>query len=140
VVTKPEVLIAGGRSKFDDGRLNDERALDQIRRLMIALRRTIMAARSFSPRVLVVGRHQELMSDALKVLNTEGFRPEAALTDDEALTRLKLVPFATLAIGRGVEAESRERLAAAAGVAGVEVVEVSGPGDIVEKMRAALAG
>lgn len=140
VVTKPEVLIAGGRSKFDDGRLNDERALDQIRRLMVALRRKIVEARSFSPRVLVAGRHQEMMSDALKALNTEGFRPEAALTDDEALTRLKLVPFAALAIGGGVEAESRERLVAAAGVADIAVVEVSSPAEIVEKIRAALAG
>jgi chromate reductase len=140
VVTKPEVLIPGGRSKFDGGRLNDERTLDQIRRLMVVLRRKIVEARSFSPRVLVVGRHQELIRDALNALNTEGFRPEAALTDDEALTRLKLVPFTAIAIGGGVEPESRERLAAAAGVAGIEVVEVSGPADIADKMRATLAG
>jgi len=139
VVAKPEVLIAGGGSKFDEGRLNDERALDQIRRLMVALRRTIVEARSFSPRVLVVGRDRELMEDSVSVLKAEGFRSEAALTDDEALTRLKLVPFTALAIGGGVKPDSRERLAAAAGVAGIAVVEVSGPEDLVEMIRAALA-
>lgn len=138
VVNKPEVLIAGGMTKFEDGRLTDGRALDQVRRLMVALRRQILEARSSSPRVLVVGRDQALLQEALRALKAEGFRPEGALSDDEALTRLKLVPFAAVAIGGEVGAESRARLSDAAGVAGVTVVDVADPERLVESIRSAL--
>ena len=122
VVARPEVLVTGVGMKFDaDGTFTDERATHQIRKLVEALGRTVLQARTIAPRVLVVGRHAAVMRPVLGSLKEEGYRPLGALTDDAALGYLKDRPFEAVLIGGGVEDDSRARIAAAAGDAGVPV-------------------
>ncbi len=124
LVDSPQVLVTGVFSKFDDdGQFTDERAADQIRRLMAGLHRKILGSRRNAARVLVVDIHEDRVRQAMAMLKAQGHRPIAAFSDDEALGALKQRPFEVVLVGEGVESGSRELVDEFAADLGVPVVQ-----------------
>ena len=141
LVGRPEVLVTGVGTKFDaEGNFTDERATEQIARMMHALRRTILDARTTAARILVVGRHDQVMRPVLAALKSDGYRPSGVLTDDDAIEMLKTRRFEAMLVGGGVEPDSRERLAALAADAGVAVGHNDGSQSLEELVVATLSG
>ena len=63
-------------------------------------------------RVLVIGRHSEIMQLALARLREEGYDADGALDDDSARTRIAKGGYDAIAIGGGVEPASRAAIRA----------------------------
>lgn len=97
------------------------------------------------PRILIVGRHPEIMARVEALLSSAGYLPVGALTDAQALAHVAAEPAAApdaLLLGGGVEPPSRAALAAAFRAAwpGRPVIEhVGGPHGLLDHVRQALA-
>ena len=127
VVAEPEVMVTSVGSKFDGGgRFVDERAIDQIRRLMVGLRRLVIQSRVTATRVLIVSADTERLRSARVMLRSEGHRPVPATHDEEALRQLKQRPFELVLIDAAVERDMSDRIAVAATDSGIAVGTVSG--------------
>ncbi len=94
------------------------------------------------PRILVVGRHPEIMARVEALLASAGYRHLGALTDDQALAAIAREAPDALLLGGGVEPASRATVSAAFRAAwpGRPVIEhVGGPHGLLEHLRQALA-
>jgi PleD family two-component response regulator len=92
-------------------------------------------------RVLVVGRSTTIMERVHGLLESAGYTPIEALTDDAALALMTTMAPDALLIGGGVEGTSRRALAAAFAAArpGRPVIEhFGGPTGLLEAMARAL--
>lgn len=93
------------------------------------------------PRILVVGRHPDIMQKVRALLESGGFTPLSAHTDDEAIGLMRGAEPDALLLGGGVEPRSREALAAAFAEArpGRPVIEhFGGPHGLLEHVRSRL--
>lgn len=89
-------------------------------------------------RILVVGRHPEVMHRVLALIASAGHVAVGALTDDEAMASLKGEPPDALVLGGGVEPDSKQALAAAFSEArpGRPVIEhFGGPQGLLEHLQ-----
>jgi CheY-like chemotaxis protein len=92
-------------------------------------------------RILVVGRHPEIMLRVKGLLESAGHAPLGALTDGEAMSLIHSSAPDALLLGGGVEPASRAALAEAFREArpGRPVIEHSGgPQGLLERVREAL--
>lgn len=78
-------------------------------------------------RVLVLGRNAAMMSSVLKMLSDASYDATGVLTDAEAIEKLRLDSFDVIAVGGGVETESRQTIKSVAEETGTRVLEVYGP-------------
>jgi DNA-binding response OmpR family regulator len=61
-------------------------------------------------RILVVGRHPEIMTQVTAALKEDGHHATAALTDEQAMNAVKETALNLVVIGGGVDIGLRERL------------------------------
>lgn len=93
------------------------------------------------PRILVVGRHQEILSRVTGVLETAGYRVFGTTADESALALMTSETPDALLLGGGVERASRQTLIACFHTArpGQPVIEhFGGPHRLLEHVREAL--
>ncbi len=140
MVQKPEVLISDPWDKFEAGRLIDDRTLDQIRRLVLALRGLTLRIRATRRRVLVVGGHPATTRRVTTELRELGYEPVGVVDDESALELLNPGSFAALLIGGGVDDASRATLAAyvTRHAPSTAVVEVESPDSLHAVLEGAL--
>jgi len=116
MVQQPEVLISSPWEKFDDQlNLTDDRALDQIQRLVMALRALTLRIQATRKRVLVVGRDQYELNVLSTRLRELGHEPVGVADDDSAMSLIDPGQFPVVLIHWQVEAGSRHKLATYAG-------------------------
>jgi DNA-binding response OmpR family regulator len=92
-------------------------------------------------RILVVGRHPEIMHKVKALLESGGFTPIGAQTDEEAFALMRSAEPDALLLGGGVEQRSREVLAASFAEArpGRPVIEhFGGPHGLLDHVRSRL--
>jgi len=107
MVQKPEVLISTPWEKFDeDLRLTDARTLDQISRLVLALRSLTMRIKATRRRMLVVGRKSSDLNRITTQLNETGYEVVAVLDDESAFNLIDPGQFSAVIIDKDVESES----------------------------------
>lgn len=138
VIQKPEVLIADAWSKFDDeGRLVDDRARDQVARLVAALRSLARREARSRRRVLVVGGDDAVVRRALVLLSEAGHAVAGTVVDGDAMPPLE-ERGVDLAVAIGIEAGPLGRLGAALGLdRGVPIIEAD-PTSVAQSVEAAL--
>jgi chromate reductase len=140
LVQKPEVLIPGGWDKFDDDlKLIDERARDQLQRLVLALRSLTIHIGLTRKRVLVVETDRETLSGVTTLLRETGYEPVGTIDHEAAEGLVEADRYAAMLIGPGLEAAPRESLRRLAVDASLVVVEPS-PGAVLEGLEKALSG
>jgi hypothetical protein len=61
-------------------------------------------------KVLILGRHQDILNRVLAALNKLPVRIDGAITDDQAFDFLDRNQYDVISIGGGIEAETRERI------------------------------
>lgn len=61
----------------------------------------------YTQKVLVIGRHQDMMQKVLKMLQNEGYEAIGELTNENAITTFKQNNIQAVVIGGGVDTESR---------------------------------
>ncbi|MGI9609559.1 MAG: NAD(P)H-dependent oxidoreductase [Acidimicrobiia bacterium] len=89
VLNRPEVLLAGASSLFDDDlNLTDERSQDQVRRLMFALGGQIRLHQS-RDQAVVLGDDNELLSGAARLLDEAGYEVHTTTDPAWAVSQLK---------------------------------------------------
>jgi DNA-binding response OmpR family regulator len=59
-------------------------------------------------RLLIIGRHPEVMQRITALLQAQGYSIDSVLTDDEALKIFSEKSFDAVVIGGGVESQSRQ--------------------------------
>lgn len=94
-----------------------------------------------APRILVVGRHPDLMAKVLGLLESAGYVAVGALADDEAIQSMNSSMSDALLLGGGVESASRRLLADAFQAArpGRPIIEhFGGPQGLLEHVRQAV--
>lgn len=113
LVQQPEVLISSAWEKFDDDlRLTDEQALDQIQRLVMALRALTLRIQATRKRVLLVGRDPSELRRLSVRLRELGYEPVGVLDDDSAMSLIDPGQFSIVLLHEQVEAASGQGLAA----------------------------
>jgi len=89
VLNRPEVLLAGASSHFDDDlNLTNERSQDQIRRLMFALAGQIRLHQS-REQALILGDDDEVLSGAARLLDEAGYDVHTTTDPSWAVSQLK---------------------------------------------------
>lgn len=89
VLNRPEVLIAGGSSHFDENlNLINERTGDQVRRLMFALGGQISLHRNRAQAV-VLAEAEEVLEGTARLLDEAGYEVRVTSDFDWAISRLK---------------------------------------------------
>lgn len=88
-------------------------------------------------RVLVIGRHAEIMDLALARLREAGYEADAALDDDAARERIRKGGYDAIAIGGGVQPASRAAIRAwsSTHLPRARVVDVMGPDALIAKIK-----
>ena len=76
------------------------------------------------------------MSSVLAMLSDAGYDATGVLTDDEAIENLTNGRFDVIAVGGGVEAESREQIRLGAEKSGTQILEIYGPQTILPALAA----
>lgn len=85
-------------------------------------------------KVLIVGRQAVVMEKILPLLRNAGFEAIGVLTDDEALENLRSGSFDVVAVGGGVETESREKIRTEAQETATEMLEIFGPDTLLPSL------
>ena len=107
MVQKPEVLISTPWEKFDDElNLTDQRTLDQIGRLVLALRSLTMRIKATRRRVLVIGRTLSDLNRLTTQLTETGYETVIVLNDESALNLIDPGQFSAVIIDKAVEKAS----------------------------------
>ncbi len=89
VLNRPEVLLAGAGSLFDDDlNLTDERSQDQVRRLMFALAGQIRLHQG-RDQAVVLGEDDELLAQASRLLDEAGYEVHTTTDPSWAISRLQ---------------------------------------------------
>ncbi|MCD9186631.1 MAG: iron-containing alcohol dehydrogenase [Pyrinomonadaceae bacterium] len=85
-------------------------------------------------KVLIVGRQAVVMEKILPLLKNAGFEAIGVLTDDEAVQNLRSGSFDVIAVGGGVEPESREKIRTEARETTTEILEIFGPDTLLPRL------
>lgn len=85
-------------------------------------------------KVLVLGRQQSIMDKILPLIKAENFDAVGVLTDDEAIENLRSGKFDAVAVGGGVESDSREKVRLIANETETKFLEIFGPNTLLPKL------
>jgi hypothetical protein len=88
-------------------------------------------------KVLIAGRHRDLMNAALAQVRDEGFEAAGYIEDEKIVEELKTGSYDVLAIGRGVEPDSKVlfRQVVSEHSPDTRVLEVYGPETLLPGLR-----
>lgn len=74
------------------------------------------------------------MDKILPLIKAEDFEAVGVLTDDEAIENLRIGNFNAVAVGGGVESDSREKIRLIANETGTQFLEIFGPNTLLPKL------
>ena len=83
-------------------------------------------------KVLVVGRHPDIMARVLDKFDDRGIPTQGVFDDSDAMAAMLTGEYSHIVVGGGVEAESKEALREEADQLHMACIFVSGPGHIGE--------
>ena len=109
LVLRPEVLISIGDA-FDGSEFVGERAQEQLLRLLDALRAQVLHSDVKRHRVLVIGRDQARMRQALRLLGEVKLDAVGALDDSEAVAQIESGGFHAVLVAGDVDDSTRAML------------------------------
>ncbi len=125
VLNRPEVLVAGASTHFDDDlRLTNERTVDQVRRLMFALAGQIKLHQS-REQAVVLGADDDVLAQIARRLDEAGYEVSATTDTAWAVSRLKSGELALCVVESRSGAD--EDLASLAAATDTRLLEVDSP-------------
>jgi hypothetical protein len=91
-------------------------------------------------KVLILGRQQFIMDKILLILQAENFEAVGVLTDDETIENLRNGNFEVVAVGGGVESDSREKIRQIAEETNTKMLDIFGPNTLLPNLIALREG
>ncbi|NJM54349.1 MAG: hypothetical protein HC846_13810 [Blastocatellia bacterium] len=85
-------------------------------------------------KVLVLGRQQFIMDKILPMIRAENFEAVGVLTDEETIENLRNGNFDVVAVGGGVESDSREKVRTIANETNTKFLEIFGSQTLLPKL------